>query len=138
MTKVKRTYQPITSKNIYQAYELLLDRKLISFPLTQEGRAKIEAIVANINNSYFGTEIYKTIQEKSVAYLYFLIKDHPFTDGNKRTACLVFKIFCFFNNLEPNFDNFKLDELAVFVERAKEDNHQKVIAVIEDFIFNHK
>jgi|SRR3989344_2646158 len=138
MTKVKKTYRQITSKEICQTYELLLDENLVSFPLSEGGKSNVEAIVANINNSYFGTEIYKTIQEKSVAYLYFLIKDHPFTDGNKRTACLVFKIFCFFNNLEPNFDDFKLDELAVFVERVKEDNHQKVIAVIADFIFNHK
>src|SRR3989344_9570273 len=135
MTKVKRTYQPITSKNIYQAYELLLDRKLISFPLTQEGRAKIEAIVANINNSYFGTEIYTTIEEKAVAYLYFLIKDHPFTDGNKRTAILIFEVICDINDLNPDFNNFKLDQLAVFIEKIKDDNHQVIINSISNILF---
>ncbi len=135
MTKEKRTYQPIASKNICQAYELLLDKRLVSFPLTQEGRSKVEAIVANINNSYFGTEIYKTIEEKTVAYLYFLIKDHPFTDGNKRTASLIFEVVCDINELVPNFNNFKLDQLAVFIEKIKDDNHQGIIKSIAEILF---
>lgn len=135
MTKGKKTYRPVTSKNICQAYELLLARKLVSFPLTQEGEAKIEAIVANINNSYFGTEIYKTIEEKAVAYLYFLIKDHPFTDGNKRTASLVFEVVCDINDLIPNFHNFQLDQLAVFIEKIKDNNYQEIIRAIANILF---
>ena len=92
MMKGKKTYQPITSKSICHAYELLLDKEFISFPLTNEAINKVDGIVANINNSYFGTEIYNSTEEKVVAYLYFLIKGHPFTDGNKRTACLVFQV----------------------------------------------
>src|SRR5271155_2334370 len=90
MMKEKKIYQPVTSKNICRAYELLQSKNLVSFPITEEAKRKVEAIVGNINNPHFKVEIYETIEEKAVAYLYFLIKDHPFTDGNKRTACLVF------------------------------------------------
>ena len=90
MIKGKKLYLPITSKNICHAYELLLANGLVSFPLTQEGVGKVEAIVANINNPYFGVEIYETIEEKAVAFLYFLIKDHPFIDGNKRIGAYIF------------------------------------------------
>ncbi len=135
MTQEKKIYQPITSGNICRAYELLLDSGLVSFPIRESSKAKIEAIVANINNTYFGREIYRTIEEKAIAYLYFLIKDHPFTDGNKRTACLVFEIVCDINDLDPNFDKFKLDQLAVFIETIRDDNHQEIISAISNIIF---
>jgi len=41
----------------------------------------------------FGQEMYKSIPEKSSVYLYHIIKNHPFNDGNKRTA---FSCFCTF------------------------------------------
>lgn len=135
MTQEKKTYQPITSENIFRAYELLLDKGLVSFALTEDGRGKVEAIVANINNSYFGKEIYRAIKEKAVAYLYFLIKDHPFTDGNKRTACLIFEVVCDINDISPNFNNFKLDQLAVFIETIQDDDHQEIIRAISNLLF---
>ena len=38
----------------------------------------------------FGEPLYRTREEKSANLLYFLIKDHPFTDGNKRIGSLLF------------------------------------------------
>ena len=96
---------------------------------------KIEAIVANISNTYFGNEIYSTSEEKAVAFLYFLIKDHPFTDGNKRTASLIFEVVCDINNLTPNFKDFTLDQLAVFIEKIRDDEHQVIIKTIAELIF---
>jgi small subunit ribosomal protein S1 len=90
-------------------YELLLNRNLVSFPLTAETRNKVDSLVSNINSSYFDEEIYETTEEKAVAFLYFIIKDHPFIDGNKRTACLVFQVFCDINFIIPNFKNFTLE-----------------------------
>ena len=135
MIKGKKIYLPITSKNICHAYELLLANGLVSFPLTQEGVGKVEAIVANINNPYFGVEIYETIEEKAVAFLYFLIKDHPFIDGNKRTAILIFEVVCDLNDISPEFNDFKLDQLAVFIEKIKDNNHQEIIKNIAKIIF---
>lgn len=94
---------------------MLISEKLLHFPLTSENKIKIESIVSSINHTYFHKQIYNTVEEKAVAYLYFLIKDHPFIDGNKRTASLVFQIFCDINKIKPIFDNFQLDELVVFI-----------------------
>lgn len=135
MTKEKRTYQPITSENICHAYELLLNNGLVSFPLTNEAKNKVDAIVSNIDGVYYGREIYSTVEEKAVAYLYFLIKGHPFVDGNKRTASLVFEVFSEVNDLTPDFKDFTLDELAVFVEQIQESDHHEVIKIIAEVIF---
>ena len=137
MTQEKRIFQPVPPKSVCQTYELLHSNGLVAFPLTSSAIEKIEAVVATITNSYYGHEIYSTIEEKTVAYLYFLIKDHPFTDGNKRTASLVFNILCELNELTPEFGNGNptLDELAVFIEKIQEEDHQSVIRQIAELIF---
>lgn len=90
----------------------------------------------SITGSYFGRNIYPAIELKSVAYLYFIIKDHPFTDGNKRTASLVFEVVCNINNLQPNYSVFTLDKWAVFIEKIQERDHQKVIGELARILFS--
>lgn len=118
-------------------YELLHRKGFVSFPLTSSSEDKVSSLVATITETYFGEEIYRTPEEKAVAYLYLLIKDHPFTDGNKRTASLIFTIVCEINMLNPIFDdgNPSLDELAVFIEKIREPDHQKVIRLIANLLF---
>lgn len=133
----RKKFQPVPPKSVSQAYELLRSEGLVAFPLTRSAGEKISAIVATITESYYGEEIYKTVEEKAVAYLYLLIKDHPFTDGNKRTASLVFSMVCDINALSPRYGNGypTLDELAVFIEKIQEQDHQKVIRLISDLLF---
>lgn len=125
----------MTSSDVCQTYELLHKEGLISFPLTEEAQHKVESLVATITGTYFGIQPYPTDEEKAVAYLYFLIKNHPFIDGNKRTASLVFSIVCKLNNLSPNYRDLGLDALAVFIEKIQEQDHQKVIYLIARVLF---
>ncbi len=136
-TPGKRTFQLVPPKSVCLVYELLHKEGLVSFPLTVSAQQIVESIVVNITGAHYGAPNYATIEEKAVAYIYFLIKDHPFTDGNKRTACLVFSVVCEVNALSPNFggDNPTLDELAVFIEKIQEDDHQSVIRQIANLLF---
>jgi prophage maintenance system killer protein len=135
MTREKKKFTQIKSKTICETYKLLQDNNLVSFEITKEAYSKIDSLVNSINSKYFGEEIYNSNEEKAVAYLYFLIKNHPFTDGNKRTAVLVFEIVCNVNNLEANYKDFTLDQLAVFIERQKPENHQKFIKDLVKLLF---
>lgn len=74
-----------------------------------------------------------------MAYLYFLVKDHPFTDGNKRTASLVFASLCLTNNLNPGLGNGNptLDELVVFIEKIQTEDHHAVIKEIAQMVFEN-
>lgn len=49
-----------------------------------------EGILRTIDQSFGGKEMYPTIAEKAAHLLYFIVKDHPFFDGNKRIAALLF------------------------------------------------
>ena len=135
MTKGKKKFQPLTSKNICETYSLLHSEGLVAFPLTVDAEKKIDALVSNINGSNFGIENYAKDTEKVVAYLYFLIKNHPFVDGNKRTAVLCFMVLCAFNNLHQHLEGYNLDALAVFLEQVNSDDYKKVITIAAQEIF---
>lgn len=94
MMLAKKTFQPVQSGNVCEIYNILYEQKLVSFPLTKDAQNKVDALVTNLLGTYFGNELYPSAEEKAIAYLYFIIKDHPFTDGNKRTATVVFEVVC--------------------------------------------
>ena len=58
----------------------------------------LSSIIATFDSNY----LYSTIEEQAAHLLYFIIKDHPFTDGNKRIGAFLFVWF-----LEKNRHRFK-------------------------------
>ena len=135
----RRKFQPLTSSNVCQIYELLHKEGLVAFPITEDARKKIDALVASITSAYFGAHIYATPELKAVAYLYFIFKNHPFTDGNKRTASLAFETVCKINKLKTKYSvwSITLDQIVVFIEKVRERDHQKVITKLARLIFGN-
>jgi prophage maintenance system killer protein len=50
----------------------------------------LEGILGNIEQTFDGHALYPSVEERAAALLYFVIKDHPFSDGNKRIGSLLF------------------------------------------------
>lgn len=50
----------------------------------------IAGIIGNVMQSFGGSELYPSIEEKAAHLLYFIIKNHPFVDGNKRSGAYAF------------------------------------------------
>ncbi len=77
----------------------LMQRKEASDLFGRErDRGTLKGILGNIEQTFGGKELYPSIEEKAANLLYFLIKDHPFVDGNKRIASLLFIWFQEKNN----------------------------------------
>ncbi|MDO9591300.1 MAG: virulence protein RhuM/Fic/DOC family protein [Microcella sp.] len=53
----------------------------------------LRSVVATIYQGFAGVELYPTVQSKAANLLYLVIKDHPLTDGNKRSAAALFVHF---------------------------------------------
>lgn len=51
------------------------------------------SILGNLYQTFDGEELYPSIEEKAAHLIYFVIKDHPFNDGNKRIGSLLFLLF---------------------------------------------
>jgi len=56
----------------------------------QERGEGLESILLNIEQTWDGEPLYPTVESRAAHLLYFVVKDHPLTDGNKRTASLLF------------------------------------------------
>ena len=77
------------------------------------GREKDNSFHGAINAIYqtaFGKDVYPSIEEKAANLLYFLVKDHPFYDGNKRIAASMFVWFLNINNILYKEDGSKIIE----------------------------
>jgi len=56
----------------------------------EKTKKNLEGIVGNVFQSVFGEDAYPTVEEKAAHLLYFIVKNHPFNDGNKRTGAFSF------------------------------------------------
>lgn len=53
----------------------------------------LKGILANIYQTFDGNDLYPSLEEKASNLIYFLIKNHPFSDGNKRIGSFLFLLF---------------------------------------------
>lgn len=67
----------------------------------------------------FGQDLYPTIYDKAAAYLYHIVCNHPFSDGNKRTGFGVALLFLKANSISIKFDKKKYENLVVEVAKGK-------------------
>lgn len=56
-------------------------------------RGAVDGIVGNVMQSFGGVSIYRSVEEKAAHLLYFMVKNHPFVDGNKRCGAFAFVWF---------------------------------------------
>ena len=53
----------------------------------------LAALLGNLEQSVFGAAAYPSVESKAAHLLYFVVKNHPFTDGNKRSGAFLFVDF---------------------------------------------
>jgi death-on-curing protein len=83
--------------------------------------ALLESAVAAPQASFGGEFPYRDLAEVAAAYLYFLCRNHPFVDGNKRAALGACIVFLLLNGLEPNPDGPEWEELMLAVAAGELD-----------------
>ena len=74
--------------------------------------------------SFGGKDMYPSIYEKAAAYLYHLAKNHPFNDGNKRTAYVTALAFLKANQASLKFKIALLEPIVVATANGKLDKEQ--------------
>ena len=95
----------------------------------QERGCYLQGIIGNIEQTFDGQDLYPSAEEKAAHLLYFVIKDHPFSDGNKRIGSLLFLLFLNENRLleQSGTNDNGLVTLALLV--AESDPRQKDLLI---------
>ncbi len=74
---------------------------------------RLESVIASQTQEVFGEELYKNLFEKAAALCRGVIADHPFVDGNKRTAMLVATTYLRINGVEFIAKAGEIEDFAV-------------------------
>lgn len=124
-------------KALEQFKQFLLDKgEATSMFAVEKTPGALSAIIENVAQSFGGVDVYKTPEEKAAHLLYFIIKNHPFTDGNKRTGAFA----CVYaikhaglldtSHLTPTV----LTLLAILVAQSRPEEKEKMINLVVSVI----
>ena len=93
--------------------------------------ALLESAVAAPQASFGGKSPYRDLAEVAAAYLYYLCRNHPFIDGNKRAALGSCIVFLRLNGIEPTPDGPEWEELVLSIAAGSLDREQATIRLRE-------
>lgn len=99
----------------------------------------LSSIINNIYQSFDGKDVYKSIEEKASNFLYLIVKNHTFIDGNKRIAATLFIYFLnFYNILYKNnkqvIDNNTLAALTLLIAESNPKEKEIIIDLVMNFL----
>jgi death-on-curing protein len=89
--------------------------------------ALLESAVAAPQASFGGKSPYADLAEVAAAYLYYLCRNHPFNDGNKRAALGACIVFLRLNGIEPKADGPEWEELTLAVAAGTLDRDETTV-----------
>jgi prophage maintenance system killer protein len=87
---IKLTGTELTNAIANLRSELIKKGETTDIFAQERSAGSIEGIVGNVMQSFDGKPVYASIEEKAAHLLYFMVKNHPFTDGNKRSGAFSF------------------------------------------------
>ena len=127
-------------KAITELKRQLIKKKEASALFGNERDGAFASTLISVVQTFGGEYLYKSIEEQAAHLLYFVIKNHPFTDGNKRIGAFLFVWF-----LEKNKHRFKksgevkindnaLVALALLVAQSNPDDKEIMVKLVVNLI----
>ncbi|HEC79449.1 MAG TPA: Fic/DOC family protein [candidate division WOR-3 bacterium] len=129
-----------TKKLISQLKSKLIAKNEAGDIFGQEYKGKLDAIIKNIYQTFDRKKLYSTIEDKAANLLYFVIKDHPFVDGNKRIGAMLFVYFLeksnylYRKNGERKFNDNALTALCLLIAVSNPREKNKMIEITKNLI----
>jgi len=128
----------------YEEAKILIEKLRTSFGNSQlfgqEKDNSFNSSISTIYQTYNGIDLYPSIEEKAAHLLYFVTKNHSFTDGNKRIAALLFLYFMernrilFDSNGVKRIEDNALVALTIMIAVSKPEEKDILIKVIVNLI----
>ena len=118
----------------------LVARGEASLLFAQEREEGFASLFGNLDQSVFGEPAYPSIESKAAHLLYFVIKNHPFADGNKRSGAFLFVDFLNRNGRlldktgQPVINDIGLAALALLVAESDPGHKDTMIHLIMNML----
>ncbi|MEN8258548.1 MAG: virulence protein RhuM/Fic/DOC family protein [Thermodesulfobacteriota bacterium] len=118
----------------------LISREEATELFGQEREEGLASLLGNLDQTILGKPAYPSIEAKAAHLLYFVIKNHPFSDGNKRSAAFLFVDFLNCNQRllndqgEPVINDIGLAALTLLVAQSDPANKETMIRLIMNML----
>lgn len=98
-----------------------------------------EGSIGAVYQTFGGKDVYPTVQEKAANLLYFITKNHSFSDGNKRIAATMFLYFLnkngvLFKDGRKQIEDNTLVALTIMIAESKPDEKELMINLVMQFL----
>ena len=111
--------------------ELLVQKHATDLFGQERSEDAVHGIVGNVFQSFGSQDLYPTVEEKASHLLYFMVKNHPFVDGNKRSGAFAFIWFLRKAGLlRANLTPEALTALTLLVAESKPKDKEKMIGLM--------
>ena len=95
--------------------------------------------IGNIYQSFDGSDVYKSLEEKAAHLLYFVTKNHSFYDGNKRIAATMFLYFldkndALFYKGQKRIEDATLVALTIMIAESRAEEKEMMVSVVMNCI----
>ena len=117
--------------------ELMIRNEATPLFGNERGEA-LQGILGSIEQTMFGEPLYRSRDEKAAHLLYFVIKDHPFSDGNKRIGSFLFMLYLKQEGATHRFNPKALTALALLIAESAPANKDLMIRLIINLLAGHQ
>lgn len=94
----------------------------------------LAGILGNIEQTMFGEPLYRSREERAAHLLYFIIKDHPFSDGNKRIGSFLFLLYLQQEGMTIRINDTALTALALLIAESAPANKELLTRLIVNLL----
>jgi prophage maintenance system killer protein len=94
----------------------------------------LEGILGSIEQTMFGESLYRSREEKAANLLYLVIKDHPFSDGNKRIGSFLFMLYLAQESIEHHLNPQALTALALLIAESAPASKDLMVRLIMNLL----
>lgn len=103
---------------------------------SERREGNIEGIVGNVMQSFGGKSVYPTVEEKAAHLLYFMVKNHPFSDGNKRSGAFAFVWFLRKVGVKgaKNINPAALTALTLLIAESDPKKKEQMVALVTQML----
>jgi death-on-curing family protein len=118
----------------------LITKKEATNLFGMERENSFKGIIRNVYQTFGGEDLLPNIEEKASNLFYYIVKDHPFTDGNKRIGAFMFVLFLSKNNYlyddsgELKINSNTLVALALLIAESNPSEKELIIKLISNLI----
>jgi prophage maintenance system killer protein len=123
-----------------QLKENLIGKEEAGELFATERDGSFQGILKTIYQTFAGKELYPSLEEKAAHLLYFVIKDHPLSDGNKRVGSFLFISFLQINGIltrtngEKKINDNTLVALALLIAESNPKEKEIMVALVTNLL----